>query len=203
MMNKLKQTFLILTILFGMINLSKAQEKQNDATWEETIEFIKENIENFNSSLEVRSKQITTESKFNSNIEDNKLVQVSIQSVITYPNNARESKKYSTEIRKVKLKDIVKAKFERSPGGFDLLSLYFIENSVNQEYKMQSTGKEVEGKVSSITVVGCEKAYRYSDGRIKCEGEFWNKNNESIQRILKAFKHLAYLASEKRKESKF
>ena len=45
----------VLAILFLILSLtSNAQEKQNDATWEETVQFLAENIKKFNLTSEYR-----------------------------------------------------------------------------------------------------------------------------------------------------
>ena len=37
----------------------------------------------------------------------------------------------------------------------------------------------------------------------KCSGIVWDEDDEFVRRMLKALKHLAYLANEKRSKSKF
>jgi len=146
----MKNLVLVSLVLFTL-TLS-AQEKQNDATWEETIEFLKKNIHYLNKTSGSR--------KHAYEIDDEQIVK-----------NRYLGKNESKYI--LRLNDLDKIVYE------------------NNRYFIYSYGKYVKNEVNGI---------------LRNHSDFFPVGGEigkNYLRVIKALEHLAYLANNKRPESKF
>lgn len=168
----------LLALMLGSIVPTQAQEKQNDATWEETISFLNKNI----------SKLNIPGGTYLHSVNETKLEQFS------------DSR--SNISRRVDLIELKSAKFTNSTNeghnckNFNQIKLDFTKNTVSiflldDEYYLEN----------HFFIPLCGKYI--DEPSCRCVTNLWNEQDIFIQRFLKAFKHLAYLANEKRKESKF
>lgn len=156
---------IVLTLLLTGTVATQAQEKQNDATWEETIEFLKNNTNVLNWT-EPYSRD--RKHKHSVNITNEKLIFKTIR-VFSDGSGGKITKT-------LMLKDLIKA-------GYSGAKSRYIRLTANGDL---------------ITVSDYQS---YNSGTLALP---LPKNIDDMAgRILKAFKHLAYLANEKRKESKF
>lgn len=167
----MKKIVLIVTLLTASVALN-AQEKQNDATWEETIEFLKEYVPKFNHRRSIENLKVNDLN--DSGDEEYYIKENTIYFKYKEWTNTRNllnlADVYITEdnagAKNVKL-DFDDG-FQKSSYGIDLTELLTIheDNSRSVKYYVDPKG-------------------------------------EAVNRLIKAFKHLAYLAKEKRKQSKF
>jgi hypothetical protein len=180
----MKKTLLIITLFIGFGNVN-AQDASNDATWGETIGFLKSNISKFDMTL-IRFgtsdgyKGVTKESY---EIKESVLERLTVSLSNTSINN---------ETWKADLKELVSVG-ELSEKTQSLL-LNFTKNSVlidDFEYTQRQ---------DLFSIVLCSKKNVVTNA---CDRYEWKKEDEFVQRMVKAFQHLAYLAKEKRKKSKF
>lgn len=159
---------LLIGILVVATSNIVAQEKQNDATWEETISFLKENISRFD--------QPTDAYYFDQNI----IIRERIDS-----NNDPKSKRiYSAES-----KDLLSIDIEKTS-----IRLTFRKNSVKFKNLYNNKFQYEDETIISLCSVW---------NKDECKKRLYNSDDEFVKRIYKAFQHLAYLAKEKRKKSKF
>lgn len=174
----MKKTILTLALFITSLTLTFAQEKQNDATWEETIEFLKNNIDRFSHS---EDQTLSTGKHLISNyeysIEGNFLKN-------TTPNWCN----VKTDL--IQLKNVTLT----SNG----IKLFLNKNAVVTTF-IDSRNKQY---YTDYRISWCKTLVR-ENNELTCKESYWNDSDEFIQRMYKAFKHLAYLANEKRKQSKF
>ena len=171
-----KQTFsgiILLIILLVPTFHMKAQEKQNDATWEETVDFLKENLPRLDRTAQPPLQTI--------NIEDNHL-------------KIKNDLAHNTWYYEVDLENFQDFQIENSKSRSNETDIYYILN--------------FEKKTVRRTYSNLNKSDIFSEMVIRlCWGNQCDlndiKNTKLINRLSKAFEHLAYLAEEKRKESKF
>lgn len=180
----MKKLLLIVLITSGFtIN---AQTKQNDATWEETVEFLKENIGKFSKTLHstnAKTKQFSVPFKTNYEIVNGKIGNTQTGGYIW----------------QASLSDLVEAVIKENDGGS--IVLYFTKNAVTVSVPVDNGGYE-EQKRNDFPISFCVKE-TIQNYKVSCNKSQWNTNDSEVQRTLKAFKHLAYLANQKRKKSKF
>ena len=152
---KSTKILIILTLLLGSTISIQAQEKQNDATWEETIEFLKGNIQYMESTNKSRISNIKL---------DNKTLEYRINF------------------------------------GSDYSYFHIVQINLNKLNSVSLTSKNnIE-----LNLIGDFVIKSGQDNEKHRQNNDWVKFDKSIRdKMLKAFKHLAYLANEKRKESKF
>ena len=164
----MKKTFLTLMLLF-IANLSIAQDASNDATWEETIEFINKQEEfiilvydhhgRLELDCEVDLFQIDGEKLF-----------------YKYPQVSSDTYDFLKVIGSAELK-----KIESVDDKYDYIKIWF--TGYYNIFYVENTDDD-NGQVKK------EKSYL----------KFKVSDSEMHKRLLKAFQHLAYLATEKRKE---
>lgn len=152
-----------LALMLGSIVSTQAQEKQNDATWEETVEFINDNLQYAIPITEFKQEEIKCE------ILNNEKLKIE---VIKIKDGERCTYKYTHIIPLRKLKE----------------ARYYI---------VHGEGVELEFAGKYVKTLTCKWSNFASVSRIVFSSQ------ELAKRMAKAFKHLAYLANEKRKESKF
>lgn len=185
-MRKIK-TLTLLVLMLGSIVTTQAQEKQNDATWEETIEFLRDNISKFNIIQTYKKSYKDTPSKI-----ENKYT---IERDLIIANSGDWL--FKADLRELKAVLIAKRLGSSDKQPVYHFQLEFTKNSVSSRY---NDGEEPKGKHIIISL--CEYIYITKEDS-SCSDPLWKIDDEFVQRMLKAFKHLAYLANEKRKESKF
>lgn len=188
---------LLIGILFFATSNIIAQEKQNDATWEETISFLKENISVFSGT------------KYYSLLRDGREDRNTSNDYEVFINNSREIeailKSFHRWSRKANLDYLLRPERKITEDGEEKFILHFIQNKVDDSYT--DPGTIDNSKKSSIEI----NVYRRQTIKYDKNGDdkfisgvlMFNENSELPSRIFKAFQHLAYLAKEKRKESKF
>lgn len=168
----MKKTILTLILFITTLSVTFAQETQSDATWEETIEFLNSKKEYM--KLSNYDNTVTETIEFNNN--------TIIRTKITI---RREQDFATRRIQTCSLKYLEEA-YETSKAD---IALHF-------------TGDYVENKTYFASGFGFGKydpKYRYDSSlktyTIVVEGL---TDREMKPRILKAFQHLAYLATQKR-----
>lgn len=179
-----KNLLFVFLLLFMQGQKLYSQDKQNDATWEETIDFLKEYV----SYLNYKSKKISGRI-YKSHITYHQKIKVDSKEIIVerYFTNTKSNycSKDDIETVRMNLKDLI--------GTSRQGSLILKSN----------------GNLVSLTSIDC-----YNDNgktgfseNVDLVDYFWislNTNDKNtINRIEKAFVHLAYLAKEKRQKSKF
>ena len=157
-----------LTLMLGSI--TQAQEKQNDATWEETVDFIKNNMEVFKKNGNRYSREAV--------ISDKEIIYKEIY--------AEDKFTYILKLEDFNKLTAGKLKFE---GGSE---------SNNPVFYLQTEGDLVRWEWDSSTGENDLGYQNFLSIKI-----YLGIDNPKFKRLVKAFKHLAYLANEKRKESKF
>ena len=171
------KTKLLAILLSTGIGLTNAQEKQNDATWNETIEFLTDNLQytapvkgNFETFVECKI------------VNNDFLVQKKIQSTYYGEVNSCEFN-YNLSFDKI---DIIEV---NSYANTDITPILF--------------------KLKGDLVKNIKSCKGSTWGRRNGEIEFTNNlsisfpNKDLANRMAQAFRHLVYLANEKRKQSKF
>jgi hypothetical protein len=154
----MKKSLLIIALFIGLGNVN-AQDASNDATWEETIEFINENLQYANGQ----------DNDF-SIIEDIYLKENKI--FVYYASESGRKKKNILPLNKIKSAD-----------DWDThCAIWFTGNYSISEYT-KSNGEK-------------DSTYKTNNGELYFEKEL-------RLRMIKAFNHIAYLNSEKKKKSKF
>ncbi|GAL01429.1 hypothetical protein JCM19314_873 [Nonlabens ulvanivorans] len=179
----MKTTLLIIFLFIGLGNLN-AQDASNDATWEETISFIEKFLPNFDHVCMDLSDGSRTNYKYS--LENNILI-------AQWDNSYGEDDEYTyrriasiLELSSVSLSD-------------DLITLNFSGNVVKLFY--EERGDMIYWKSENRLVINLLDVQNYED---ESQNKFFSAPNSiNTQRLYKAFKHLAYLAKEKRKQSKF
>ena len=173
---------LTLTLFLSITAFTNAQDASNDATWEETVIFLTEYIENFNS--------VVTVNGMHNKIYDN-------WSIINNELILNRKRSYSGDIEN----EIISAKLKELTDIFiknNTLYLKFPVNFVNYETSNKNYQRNPEDKSHTIIMEFLKKidSKNGNEYRFKIE-------DEPVQRLYKAFQHLNYLAKEKRKKSKF
>lgn len=172
--------FLLAICLISFSN-AIAQEKQNDASWQETISFLKENISSYNIIVKSKFKNTQPSTTYSFNIEDDGILK-STKSDISYEAN---------------LKYLIRPVQGISKFGQTYFNLIFENGMVNKKYPGGSE-REFVIFLPTYTSMKYDSNTKFSEGVLLFE-----KDDELPKSIFKAFQHLAYLAKEKRKESKF
>ncbi len=167
---------LILFIIITSVSIN-AQEKQNDATWEETIGFIKKYKNNFSPDSEY---DIYTNYKFD--IYSDRIVEY-------YEFNNEYRKELSKHKKIIYLSKLMKVedKFKKD---LDIL--------------LYTTGKDILKTSEKYYYHPQKKQWIYIETE-KSSSSFrllYVPNREMYPRLLKAFKQLAYLATKKREEKR-
>lgn len=192
----MKKTFLTLVLLF-IANFSIAQDASNDATWEETIDFISENLHYFDLKQEITKVHYKTreETYYNyswaHHIEKDK---IKVDFICSNHNQ------WGDQDIEADLKNLTKVELINYKNGNLFFDLSFLSKAVTY---IDKDDHDIDKKsVININL----KTYWYRDEKegepYKYSGGF-NVTDEIVQRMYKAFQHLAYLAGEKRKQSKF
>lgn len=179
----MKKTFLTLMLLF-IANLSIAQDASNDATWEETIDFISENISLFDRTIKTSRGTAKLDLQVEFRVEN-----VSLKATLT--------NKYLQNILCGRLKDIKNVELVNdAETGEVAIKIVFLDNTVSVE---SNNGKSTQSLIGiplySKVDLGSNEYWLGSDG--------FDVTDEIVKRMYKAFQHLTYLAGEKRKQSKF
>lgn len=176
----MKRFLLTLTLFFTVTAFTFAQEKQSDATWEETIDFINSKKEYFKYTMNFGEREIKINSQ---NITSE-----------TYWSGGmlRYNKPYMWEkaIQSAPLKNLKEVRdFKESE---QHIYLSFTGNYV--------TEKIYEAKDDDFTIYSY-KGSKYTYKKTKEEDTFYGlyvPDIEMRERIIKAFQHLTYLAIQKR-----
>lgn len=159
----------------------KAQTKQNDASWYETIKFLRDNIHYFNVKSVYVSNGRKSTSQFMISISNN--YDLTVRRVSSgYLSN-------STTNWKVSLYDLTDAKM--SPG-----FIKFLKSSVDV-----NNGKSKTQQL--FLPLNKYREYKTANGKDELVKATPILTEDMKNRIKKAWIHLAYLANEKRKKSKF
>lgn len=168
-MRKIK-TLTLLALMLGSI--VTAQEKQNDATWEETVDFIKENLQYAVADPEYFEKKVKYTIIDNKELEY-KVLEVSSDDCFWKSTNNIPLNK----IEKASYIDYTKDSYYKENNIYCALKIKTSEEYIKySNCKKTRFGKEINLLFSSVQLTKC---------------------------MVKAFNHLAFLAKEKRKESKF
>ena len=149
----------LLALMLGSIVTTQAQEKQNDATWEETIEFLNKYVKHFEGVSRGDIKQELTV------IDNNNLI------IIFYYNCTYKIPLY-------KLKDVTND--YGSEFKLTLTGDYAIRFCAKKEFEQNSEDRQTKTSLVLLNV----------------------DDTEMRPRLEKAFRHLAYLATEKRKKER-
>lgn len=168
-----------LLIFFAIVTLTNlnAQEKQNDATWEETIGFIKKYKNNFSPDSKY---DIFTNYKFD-----------------IYSDRIVEYYEFNDEYRKErsKYKNIIY-----------LSKLMKVEDKLKEDLDIivRTTGNDVFITEERSYYHPQEKRWIYIETKKRSRSYdlLYVPNREMYPRLLKAFKQLAYLATKKREEKR-
>lgn len=178
-------TTLIIFLVFFFSHIALAQEKQNDATWEETIEFLSENI----MKLDIKQTYSMDFYRFHAYELDGDMFGKKIK-FFNY-DEYRKTLHFSANP-----KDLKEASWDIESDNKGI-RLTFEGSSVKVKMRYYDGSESDEpGERYDYTFISLCKDFF-------CK-ELWYKESEPIiQRKLKAFKHLAYLANEERKKSKF
>lgn len=179
----MKKVIIVALLIFTTLIYINAQEKQNDATWEETVEFLKTNINKLS---------ITQNDDHNSSRISYKIVDE-----ILFKNY---NLSYGDGEMNVNLKNLksVEYNYDKYAKG---IKLSFTNMSVTRTIKWKTGNKTESLQMDGFTIQSC-KYINYAE-KIGCTSVAWSEKDEMVQRIYKALKHLAYLANEKRNNSKF
>ena len=188
---KILQT-LIMSLLFCSVNI-QAQTSANTANWYETIEFLEEYIPEVLPRWSYLDNCELKKMKENIVIEDN--------SIIFEINNEYSAKlcknnqtvKWGGSTKSLNLKRLLSV--DINPNHIILTAS---DSYVKQEFRNREESSN-QFKIELNHTVGGLKE------RTCCglESSTSNYNSPKIQRLYKAFQHLAFLAGEKRKKSKF
>ncbi|WP_074940612.1 hypothetical protein [Algibacter lectus] len=176
-----KLNLIVFTLLIFSANNVHSQEKQNDATWEETINFISENLK----YTVIESLQ----QKFNQQSFDNEYATIANKTKHSIKDNFLNTK-FSSTYNKDKSVSYV---YFETP--LNKLKKVTLEKAINDEFTTFNIGLKLTGKFAKRTSDDEEKFF---DSILLSFDDHTLAN-----RMTKAFQHLAYLASEKRKQSKF
>ena len=174
----MKKTILTLILFITTLSVTFAQETQSDATWEETTQFIKKNIDKFSHSVD---QTLSTGEHLISNYE------------FSIEGNFLNSLTPNWCIVKIDLLQLKNVTLNS-----DGIKLFLDKNSVVSTF-IKKGNKQY---YSEYKIMWCKTLIRENE-EFKCKESYWNESDEFVQRMYKAFKHLAYLANEKRKQSKF
>lgn len=167
------KNLLFLTTLTLLSTGIYSQEKQNDATWEETISFIKENLSIYNF--------VTHSNPYG---EINNTMTIDNKGLLILTRKYRDG---SSGIFKANLKNLIEIRRLLTPFSIDL---------VFEDYSVEIN----DGRDNYIRL----PIYRKRDHYDKNKNELHISEKAPLfNRMLKAWTHLAYLANEKRKNSKF
>lgn len=179
------QLFLIAIFFISFTN-TKAQEKQNDATWEETISFLKEHVSRFDSYV--------TYHKNNSSNSYSRYYHSLFTHTINSKGIITQAQEFDnkTFYCKADLKYLKSIKTKQIIGEKPTLKLWF-------EYDVVDCEKYVD-KDSYLDLPYFTDVYFVNSKFQKIKPL---KNDRLRDKVYKAFQHLAYLAKEKRKKSKF
>lgn len=192
----MKKTFLTLVLLF-IANFSIAQDASNDATWEETIDFISENLHYFDLKQEITKVHYKTREETYYNFSWARHIEKDKIKVNFICSNHDVIGDYDYE---ADLKNLKKVELINHNNGNLFFHLSFESLAVSEISKGSHDIRKMD--VININL----KTYWYRDEKegepYKYSGGF-NVTDEIVQRMYKAFQHLAYLAGEKRKQSKF
>lgn len=158
----MKKTFLTLLLLF-IANFSIAQDASNDATWEETVQFINENVK----FIKECGKASSDKKPYSFYIEGEELL-------------VEQEHFYGDDWRVYESADLKKLKEVTCNGSKSMIFMDF-----TGAYLIKYIKSREKGRTSK---------YEEDEYKIKVS------DSEMHKRLLKAFQHLAYLATEKRKE---
>lgn len=189
MMNKLKYILVLFTMLYA--SHTNSQEKQNDATWEETIEFLQKY------SNQIKDAEMGS---FEKKYFKNRKINIQSEGIpFGTAGNYLLDKHKDWGDRFSGSDDFYKRYYKLYEGNFPFKYLLKIEMYSNSIYLILST---------EISYSYSVKTNYYNVGKV--ENDLLDRetnqlkltyvdNEELLPRIEKAFKHLTYLAIEKRK----
>lgn len=172
---KLIKIIFLFTFLLGFINSTFSQEKQNDATWEETLNFIRENIEYSNCNLKWKPNPDTEYYPCTFEITETHMTE----------NSEMYNSKHNGSIKMTK-----KVRFDEITG---------VELNNDDFYNL--VVKSNNGTIMNVTTEMNGKTDRQKKTSSVFTIQFSSRT--TAERFLKAFKHLAYLVRNKEKSSKF
>lgn len=173
-----------LSILFTLTNLSFAQDSTNTATWEETIEFIRKNKDLFEKFEYFRDFSFSRNLEI-SNIEITQDKILLTSSDWYSESHGNSTTKYWIGSVEINLESLSLGTVENGQ-----CNLWFTKDAVTYKERYEKTyyGMATEYPKKKIKSVSIDMI------------EFQLANDsEMLKRLNKAFKHLAYLATEKRK----
>lgn len=148
-----KALLLLLTVLTFSVTI--AQEKQNDATWEETVKFLEENIRYLNGDTEYHSQELVIEN---------------LDKLIVSGKAFDNGNEWTYTLI---LKDIKKV---------------FLSTINKNQIRLNAYGKVI----------------KQNDGKLfPAIGIYYRNKEDMANRIIKAFKQIAYYNHQRQKESKF
>lgn len=182
----MKLLSLITFCLFATISI--AQDASNDATWEETIDFIKQNKHHIE-----RSEAINYESKNKISVFDfkNDKLKLSLSGIIAGKNGQYCNSTYLIDHISIDLGQLKKASLYG-----DYIYLSFIDESVKY--------LNLREKKSCYWYRGAnnfkDRIEKIDDRKKTSISLYLSSNTEMRPRLEKAFEHLAYLATKKREE---
>jgi len=190
----MKNTIKILTLsLFLCITtISTAQDASNDATWEETVDFIKSKLGSMRAPHNTK--------KYEGHLQEfdlsNELInrKLFIIKDIELINNEG----YFTQFLEVDLENIINSR------RVDIIEYEISENGENKKgIRLTLSGKNgVEQNYERVQYEDALKSKR-STKRAFEKLDIIIEDSDMLIRLDKAFQHIAYLAKEKRKQSKF
>ncbi|WP_147679198.1 hypothetical protein [Algibacter pacificus] len=187
----MKQTILTLILCITSLTLTFAQEKQNDAAWEETIGFLKEYLPQFSNDFIAldKCKDIISQ-RIQFTIDDTKIYKkTSEEGVVIFGNNS-SSALYAKNYE-LKLLEIDSVSISESGIKLHATDKYVLENN----------------KKRNSSYLFLNLSYYFAESYEFCNKKVpeakYNFKSEKVQRLYKALNHLAYLAREKKKKNKF
>lgn len=179
----MKKSILLLFILLALSLYS--QEKQNDATWKETVDFISEYVATMNTGMELFYPDFgnTFIEQFEYRVEDDNL--------IVNHKGKDFNVNYSIDMKYLK-------KGYYMNGAFNLIS-------IPKKGIMEDIRKGTTRWVGiNLGIHDCISKVMSSENKlIKCKRPLTGQRKQYYNRLVKAFNHIIYLANEKRKKSKF
>lgn len=185
-------TVLLLYVATAFVTKVNAQEKQNDATWEETIDFIK------------KYSYLIEDVKYFDNPDvtiDDEYIYLSSSGYAYYSSSSTYNGEfYTTEI---KINNTIKLPIENIRKLEDYWEnkdvLYLVENV----YISADLKKDKSASYNDKDYPETYEKYQNSWDEFKLYfNESSSNYKEDSNRLRKAFYHLAYLANEKRKKEK-
>jgi len=173
---------LTLTLFLNLTAFSNAQDASNDATWEETISFISENLKY--AVLESLEQKIRKED-----------LGKNYARISNKPKHSVQESFLKTHYSSKRMSDNSTSNAYRETA-LNKLKMVTIEEETNDNLTTYRVTLILTGDFSSIKINDYEekftdKAYIHFDDKTLAK------------RMTTAFQHLAYLSNEKRKQSKF